>query len=189
MGYIVVQKEFMKAGCNYNMKLYLFLAGCILLVLSCNRTASISSELERINDTLDRYHLAAAEAKFKNYFNHFAEDSYFLGTDASEHWNKKAFMEFSRPYFEKGHAWNFKAIERNIFLSDDQKIAWFDELLDTQMKICRGSGVLVQLNNQWMIKHYVLSMTIPNELADSVVRIKTLLENQLIQARSNKRTQ
>jgi hypothetical protein len=29
--------------------------------------------------------------------------------------------------------------------------AWFDELLDTQMKICRGSGILVKENKQWKI--------------------------------------
>jgi hypothetical protein len=35
--------------------------------------------------------------------------------------------------------------------------------LSTQMKICRGSGVLVKIGNDWKIKHYVLSMTVPNE--------------------------
>jgi hypothetical protein len=32
-------------------------------------------------------------------------------------------------------------------------------LLNTQMKICRGSGVLVKIDGEWKIKHYVLSMT------------------------------
>lgn len=160
---------------------YLILLIGLMVGISCNRTASSRLERESINDTLDRYHLDAAEAHFINYFNHFTEDSYFLGTDASEHWDKKAFMEFSKPYFDRGRAWNFKAIERNLYLGENNKIAWFDELLETQMKICRGSGVLVKLKNKWMIKHYVLSMTIPNELADSVVYLKTNLENQLIQ--------
>jgi hypothetical protein len=43
------------------------------------------------------------------------------------------------------------------------KTAWFDELLNTQMKICRGSGVLVKIGQEWKIKQYVLSMTIPND--------------------------
>jgi hypothetical protein len=31
------------------------------------------------------------------------------------------------------------------------------------MKICRGSGVVVKIDGKWKIKHYVLSMTIPNK--------------------------
>jgi hypothetical protein len=38
-----------------------------------------------------------------------------------------------------GKAWNFTVLERHIYF-DQSKKAWFDELLNTQMKICRGSG-------------------------------------------------
>ena len=62
----------------------------------------------------------------------------------------------------------------------NKKTAWFDELLDTQMKICRGSGVLVFVNNQWKIKHYVLSMTFPNDNTDEVIKIKAPIEDALI---------
>jgi hypothetical protein len=48
------------------------------------------------------------------------------------------------------------------------------------MKICRGSGVVVFLNNQWKIKHYVLSMTIPNDNTDEVIKIKNPIEDALI---------
>jgi hypothetical protein len=60
-------------------------------------------------------------------------------------------------------------------------MAWFDELLSTQMKICRGSGVLVKIGNDWKIKHYVLSMTVPNENVTEVVKIKTPIEDALMQ--------
>jgi hypothetical protein len=106
-----------------------------------------------------------------------ADESIFIGTDATENWNKSAFQAFAKPYFDKGKAWSFKAIERNIYFSKDGKMAWFDELLSTQMKICRGSGVLVQENGQWKIKHYVLSMTIPNDNTDEVVKIKAPIED------------
>jgi hypothetical protein len=39
------------------------------------------------------------------------------------------------------------------------------------MKICRGSGVLVKIDGKWKIKHYVLSMTIPNKM-NAVIKIK-----------------
>jgi ketosteroid isomerase-like protein len=95
-------------------------------------------EKEKITKLLDEWHAAAARADFNAYFGKLTENSIFIGTDATENWNKKQFEAFSKPYFDKGKAWNFKALERNIFLSDDGKLAWFDELLDTQMKICRG---------------------------------------------------
>jgi hypothetical protein len=59
-------------------------------------------------------------------------------------------------------------------------MAWFDELLNTQMKICRGSGVLVLIDGKWRIKHYVLSMTIPNDKTDEVIKIKAPIEDALI---------
>ena len=81
-------------------------------------------------------------------------------------------MEFSRPYFDRGKAWSFRAIERNIYLGPDGKTAWFDELLDTWMQLCRGSGVLVKSPEGWKIAHYVLSMTMPNEEVEGAVALK-----------------
>lgn len=135
---------------------------------------------EEINLTIDNWHKAAAEANYKNYFDVLSEDAIFIGTDATEYWSKIAFQNYAKPYFDKGKAWNFTKIERHIYFSDDQKLAWFDELLNTQMKICRGSGVLVLTNGKWKIKQYVLSMTIPNDNTNEVVAIKTVIEESLI---------
>ncbi len=117
-----------------------------------------------------------------------AADAIFIGTDPTENWNQEQFKAFAKPYFDKGKAWNFTAVERNIFFSNDGKIAWFDELLDTQMKICRGSGVLRKENNGWKIVHYVLSMTIPNDNVDEVVKIKTPFDNAVLE-KKNKQSQ
>ncbi len=136
---------------------------------------------EQINLTLDSWHKAAAEANFSNYFDALTDDAVFIGTDATENWNKAAFEAYAKPYFGNGKAWNFKSLERHIYLSADKKTAWFDELLDTQMKICRGSGVLVLSNGIWKIKHYVLSMTVPNEKTEEVVKVKAPIEEQLMQ--------
>ena len=133
-----------------------------------------------INLVINNWHKAASVANFNDYFSALTDDSIFIGTDATENWNKTEFEAFAKPYFEKGKAWNFTPIERHIYFSEDKKTAWFDELLDTQMKICRGSGVLVRINNTWKIKHYVLSMTIPNDNTNEVVKIKAPIENLLI---------
>lgn len=153
-----------------------------IVMLSCSsHQVNITSEKEKINSILNNWHKAAAEAKFDNYFNLLSDESIYIGTDATENWNKKEFQNFAKPYFDRGKAWNFKTIERNIYFSEDQKMIWFDELLDTQMKICRGSGVMILENNQWKIKHYVLSMTIPNDNVDEVVKVKSIIEDKILQ--------
>jgi hypothetical protein len=142
---------------------------------------------ESINTTLDSWHKAAAEARFNDYFDLLTDDAIFIGTDATENWNKAAFQAFAKPYFDKGKAWNFTAIDRHIYFDKTCKTAWFDELLNTQMKLCRGSGVLVKIENEWKIKHYVLSMTIPNDNTNEVVKMKTPIEDVLLKKmKSNK---
>jgi hypothetical protein len=49
------------------------------------------------------------------------------------------------------------------------------------MKICRGSGVLIKEGNTWKIAHYVLSMTVPNDNLDEVVKIKENIENGFLE--------
>lgn len=136
---------------------------------------------KNVSKVLDDLNLYASTADFKNYFNLYAEESTFIGTDANEVWNKKEFIEYSKPHFDKGKAWSFTSLKRNITFSDDGKYAWFDELLDTQMKICRGSGVLEKIGNQWKIRQYVLSMTVPNDVSNEIIKIKTPIEEALIQ--------
>ena len=139
-----------------------------------------TKETIKINTVLDNWHKAAAEAKFDNYMNAMTDDAIFIGTDATENLNKKEFMAFAKPYFDKGKAWSFTSLERHVYLDKSGKTAWFDELLNTQMKICRGSGVLVKIGNDWKIKHYVLSMTIPNDNTNEVIKTKAPIEDALI---------
>ena len=129
---------------------------------------------------LDAFNVAAAKADYKTYFDFYAEESTFIGTDATEVWDKKEFMIWAKPYFDKKKTWNFTSLKRNIHFTKDGQLAWFDELLNTQMKICRGSGVVEKINGHWKVKQYVLSMTVPNEVSDNVVRLKAPIEDQMI---------
>ena len=135
---------------------------------------------KHVNKVLDDLNLYASAADFKNYFDLYAEESTFIGTDANEIWTKKEFMDYARAPFERGKALSFTSLKRNITFSNDGKYAWFDELLDTQMKLCRGSGVLEKIGNQWKIKQYVLSMTIPNDVNKEIIKIKTPIEDAII---------
>ena len=150
---------------------------CIVMFSNCepnNKTTKkvdFISEKESINLILNDWHKSAAEANFEAYFNAMSNESIFIGTDASENWKLTEFKNFSKPYFDKGKAWSFKPLNRNIYINSSTKIAWFDELLDTWMGVCRGSGVLIKSENTWKIEHYVLSLTIPNENVNDVVSI------------------
>ena len=166
------------------MKQFLILILTCLLV-SCNSEAesrknsalhnpdrSDSEIKERIDSRLDEWHQAAAEANFETYFDLMSKDGIFLGTDATENWQNEEFRDFSKPYFDQGKAWNFTAIERNIYIGESKQYAWFDEILDTQMGLCRGSGVMERKGSQWKVKHYVLSILIPNDNMEEVTKIK-----------------
>jgi hypothetical protein len=168
------------------MKKYIILSFFGLMILFSNLVSAQKRGFDEnvqkkdVAKILDDLNLFARNADFKNYFNLYAEESTFIGTDANEIWNKKEFMDYSKPYFDKGKAWSFTSLKRNISFSSDGKYAWFDELLDTQMKLCRGSGVLEKIGNQWKIKQYVLSMTIPNDLSHQVTEMKSPIENPII---------
>jgi ketosteroid isomerase-like protein len=118
-----------------------------------------------INHVLDDWHQAAAVADAERYFKYFTADAVFMGTDATERWTRDEFYRYAKPYFDKGKAWSFKPVKRNITVGPDGKVAWFDEELDTpNLGPARGSGVLVRRGDDWKIAQYNLSVPIPNEI-------------------------
>lgn len=118
---------------------------------------------EKVDSLMDKWHLDAAKCNYEDYFS-FMDDSFiFLGTAPGERWSKATFALFSKPYFDKGKAWDFKPSNRHWNFSTDQNIAWFDEELDTWMRGCRGSGVLIKIDGFWRIAQYNLTVLIENE--------------------------
>lgn len=149
----------------------------LLVFDSCKEKTSSTTFLdkkiiENVEVFLNDWHKAASEANFENYFSKMDSISVFIGTDASENWTKNKFQDFSKPYFDDGKAWDFKTLERHIYTSKSGDFIWFDELLDTWMGACRGSGVIILENNRLKIKHYVLSVTVPNEAIDDLIHLK-----------------
>ncbi len=141
---------------------------CAVLITSC---ASIKPvDKVAIAATIDAWHLAAAQTRFDDYFNLMTSDAVFIGTDASENWDLASFKAFSKPFFNRGQAWSFTSLQRNVYKANS--VIYFDELLDTQMGICRGSGVLKKENGTYKIAHYVLSIAVPNEHVTSLTVLK-----------------
>ena len=158
------------------MRKFTFLILCIGLSFQL----SAQNAQKKINQVVDDWHHAAAEANYEDYFSLMTADAIFIGTDPTENWERKDFEAYVKPHFDQGRAWSFTPLERHIFI--EKNIAWFDELLQTQMGICRGSGVLEKTKDGWKIKHYVLSITIPNEHVSSVVELKKDFEAKFIKS-------
>lgn len=122
---------------------------------------------------LDQWHRDAADARLEAYLGAMSGNAVFLGTDASEFWTKEQFRVFCKPYFDSKRTWSFHSIERHLYLSPDKNSAWFDELLYTQMGVCRGSGAFIREGGKWKISQYVLTTTVPNSLMKQVTRMKS----------------
>lgn len=124
---------------------------------------------QEIQTFLDQWHDDAANTRW-SYFDKMAKNAVYIGTDKTELWTRDAFRIWAKPFFDRRSAWTFKAIKRNIYLSEDKTFIWFDELLNTQMGICQASGVLRKTERGFEIEHYQLSIAVPNEVANEVTK-------------------
>ena len=121
---------------------------------------------------MNNWHLSASKADFNSYFDAMDESFVFLGTAPGERWTKEQFSLFSKPYFDKGKAWDFKASNRKWTYSSNRKIAWFDEDLDTWMRSCRGTGILVKERGEWKLIYYNLHVLIENEKMTEFIELR-----------------
>lgn len=129
-------------------------------------------QVNQLNEIVTNWHLAATNADLQKYSQVMSDKFVFLGTAPGERWNKNAFLNFSKPYFDKGKAWDFKPSNRSWEFNTDSTFAWFDENLDTWMRGCRGSGILEKENNTWKISYYNLTVLIENEKIGPFIQLR-----------------
>ena len=148
----------------------LVFVGCENFERKGHDSDEISTPTVSVEAVLDDWHNAAAESDFDRYFNHFKDStSIFMGTDATERWNVNEFKAYAKVPFEENRGWNFTPFNRFVTYSDNGKFAWFDEELDTpNLGLCRGSGVLENIEGEWKLVHYNLALAIPNEVVYDV---------------------
>jgi hypothetical protein len=140
-----------------------------LFFIGLMQIATAQNELDTL---VDQWHLSASNANFEAYFEVLDASFVFLGTAPGERWNKIEFAAFSKPYFDAGKAWDFKAKNRNWSYSKNKKTAWFDEDLDTWMRGCRGSGVLVKEKGEWKLVNYNLTVLVENEKMKEFIQLR-----------------
>ncbi|WP_316931295.1 nuclear transport factor 2 family protein [Chryseobacterium sp. P1-3] len=68
-------------------------------VLSAQSKNGFEKEKTEISTMLDAFNVAAAKADYNTYFNYFADESTFIGTDATEIWDKKSFHDLGKTPF------------------------------------------------------------------------------------------
>jgi len=126
-----------------------------------------SADQSAIHQMLDQFHELASQADFEGYFGLYHPEGVFIGTDAEERWDLEAFKAYAKPHFDEGKGWTYRVLERH--LAGEGEIRWFDELLwNDWLGPCRGSGVVERVNGMWRVRHYVLSLAVPNEIAATV---------------------
>lgn len=125
-----------------------------------------------VEQELNDFHDAASKADKGRYLGHFAPRAVFLGTDATERWTIEEFRVFVAKYFDAGKGWTYTPAKRWVEVSNDGCTAWFDErLTNASYGECRGSGVLVRSGDRWLIAQYNLTVPVPNDLMDGVVKM------------------
>lgn len=151
--------------------LSLFVLGLTVALLTVAAPAQTPSAQQAVAAVLDDFHLAASQADGPRYFAHFAPQAVFLGTDQKERWTLEQFRAYAMPHFSRGRGWTYRPTFRHVALSDDGQTAWFDERLESAAYgDTRGSGVLIWDGQRWLIAQYHLTVPVPNELLESVVR-------------------
>ncbi len=164
------------AGCLLGA---LFLVAAPRLEAQVTGSASVSSSAsvpasarDSVSRVLDDFHDAASHADYDRYFAHFAREAVFLGTDATERWTVREFRVYAKRRFDAGDGWSYVPRVRHVYVSGDGNTAWFDEILhNDHYGTTRSSGVLVREDGAWKIAQYHLTIPIPNDLADRVVKM------------------
>ena len=142
------------------MKKILFIL--VLPIIFCCQNTNLD---QAVTSVLNKLHLNASEARGTEYFDLFAEDAIFFGTDINERWDKNAFQEYGMTRVETGKGWTYHMTKRNIYFSDDDETCWFDELVrNDKYGQLRGTGVMKLVDQDWKIVQYNLALPIPNDL-------------------------
>jgi len=134
---------------------------------------SAAGDAQAVHRLIDAWHAAAAAVDADAYLGALSADAVFMGTDPEERWDKPAFTQYVRHYFDdEKRGWTYVPSRRQVIFSPDGRIAWFDERLEnTGYGVLRGTGVVRLEGKEWRIAHYSMTFAIPNAQAKAVVQL------------------
>ena len=125
-----------------------------------------------IVEMLTDFHAAAAEGDADRYLGYMAPDGVFFGTDPAERWSREELEALVRPALEGGAKIVNVPVEQNVHVSADGDLAWFHERLEKpRYGEMRATGVLRRTDGGWEIVQFHLTLPIPNEAIQDVVKL------------------
>lgn len=125
-----------------------------------------------LDSLVNAWHQAASTGDEQVFFETMKPGGIYIGTDPTELWTAEEMELWAKEYFQRDTAWHFTPVERNWYFSEAEDVAWFDELLETWMGVCRASGVLEKRDQRWQLRHYHLSVTVLNEKMEELLQLK-----------------
>lgn len=153
-------------------------------VLAKDTPTLVSNDIERINKKMDDFHDAADKGDATRYLKHFAKDGVFMGTDDWERWPYNEFSKYVNKHFKDGKGWSYKPLKRFTNVNSQNGFAWVDEIVESKKwGRFRGTAVLAKAQQGWKLKHYSLTVLVPNESWEAVSDItKKAFGNRAIDA-------
>jgi len=154
-----------------NGKLFDFVSEDIFMKINfaiCGLLLGLAGSLHALADespatTLDALHTAGAEANQTAFFSLLTDGIVFLGMEGSDRLVGQSVRDFFSNSFSGGESWALQSRQREIQLSADGKVAWFDELLQSdQLGLGRGSGVLIHDGMGWKLAQYNVTLAKPD---------------------------
>jgi SnoaL-like domain len=107
----------------------------------------------------------------------FHQDGVFVGSDDTELWTADTLIEKLQ---DSANGWDMrKCHKRQIHFVDGSTAMFFEVIEHVRYGTFRGSGVVIRnRTGDWLIRHYVLSFSVPNSLADKPIFLKALARAQ-----------
>ena len=95
----------------------------------------------------------------------FAQKAVFIGSDDTEKWS---LHELARLLRNSNNGWDMqKCMQRDVQFVLPEIASFFEVIYHVKYGLFRGSGVVMKnRKGRWVIVHYVLSFSVPNDVVD-----------------------
>ena len=146
--------------------------GALLLALLATSHAFADTSPDAAMDAL---HQAGAQANQDAFVALLADDVVFIGVEGRARMDSESVRDFVRVGFPDGGGWGYRSSDREVHLSTDGSVAWFDEsLVHDQLGNGRGTGVLIRDGANWKVVQYSLIVPLPPEVVETPTGLKAL---------------
>lgn len=151
------------------MKMQSTICALLLFLIYSNHTFAEGAPA----NTLNAFQQAGAEADSTAFLALLSTDAVLLGVDGTNRLEGQSLRSFVSEQFSRGEAWGYRSYQREIRLSADGVVAWFNEALEhDRLGHGWGSGVLIKTGAGWRIAQYNFSIVVPDDMTASVTSIK-----------------